>query len=307
MEGDLEAPGSCELAAVLLAGTSSACIFRNIFFNAEISSGCVSDFHQFGSSEKQKGEADNPSCICCTIGTVHDVVYPGLLDKLMKTLIVIPAHNEQAKIAEVIRDLHNYGYKNILVVNDGSNDRTAEIARNLGTKVASHIINRGLGAALGTGFEFARRNGFDCLVTFDGDGQHRAADLQRLTDPIKRSSADVVIGSRMLKPKGMPLGRLFVNHVSNLATFILYHIWTSDTLSGLRAFNRKAINTIDIKTDRMEVSNEFFFEIKKRGLRLKEVPIEPVYTEYSEKHSHNGVSLWQSVSNGKGMLLRLFR
>ena len=225
----------------------------------------------------------------------------------MKNLIVITAHNEEEKIAEVIGGLQANGFKDILVVDDGSTDRTGEVAKSKKVDVARHIINRGLGAALGTGFEFAKMGDYDCLVTFDGDGQHKADDLPRLIKPIHDGQADVVIGSRLLNPAGMPPGRLFFNYVSNLATLLLYRVWTTDTLSGLRAFNRKAFNTIKIKTDKMEVSNEFFFEIKNKKLRFKEIPIKPIYTDYSEKHSHNGVSLWQSISNGKGMLLRLFR
>lgn len=225
----------------------------------------------------------------------------------MKVLVVIPAHNEQARIGEVIDDLHAFGCRDLLVVDDGSTDRTSAVARNKGAKVICHVINRGLGAGLGTGFEFAQREGYDCLVTFDGDGQHKAEDIKRLLAPILDGKADVVIGSRLLKPSGVPVGRLVANYISNLATLALYRVWTTDTLSGLRAFSKKAIRKIQIKTDRMEVSNEFFMEIRRNRLRLKEIPIKPVYTDYSEAHSHNEVSLGHSVSIGKAMLLRLFR
>lgn len=225
----------------------------------------------------------------------------------MKTLIVIPAHNEEVKIAEVIDDLNKHSFTEILVIDDGSDDKTSEIAKKSGAMVVRHVINRGLGAGLGTGFEYAKKGNYDCLITFDGDGQHQACDLARLLKPIKENKADVVIGSRMLKPAGMPPGRVFVNLVSNFATLILFRVWTTDTLSGLRAFNRKAIEAINLKTDRMEVSNEFFMEIRQKNLKFKEIAIKPVYTEYSEGHSHNLVSLTQTISNGKGMLLRVFR
>lgn len=225
----------------------------------------------------------------------------------MKTLIVIPAHNEEARIGDVIKDLKSHGFHEIFVVDDGSDDKTSQVAKKAGAIVVRHIMNRGLGAGLGTGFAFAKNGDYDSLVTFDGDGQHVASDLVRLLKPIKEGKADVVIGSRMLKPAGMPLGRLFVNFVSNIATLVLFRVWTTDTLSGLRAFNRKAIEAINLKTDRMEVSNEFFMEIRQKHLKFKEIPIKPVYTEYSESHSHNLVSLTQSISNGKGMLLRVFR
>lgn len=221
--------------------------------------------------------------------------------------MVVPAHNEEAKIAEVLADLNVYGYKDILVVDDGSSDRTGEIAKKSGAKVVRHILNRGLGAALGTGFEFAKRHNFDCLITFDGDGQHKARDLAKLLRPIKSGGADVVIGSRFLGHGNTPTDRLIVNRLSNLVTFFLYRVWATDTLSGLRAFDRQAIEKITIKTDRMEVSNEFFMEIKRNNLKLTEVSIKPVYTTYSQKHSHNVMSVANLTSIGKGMFLRLFR
>lgn len=226
---------------------------------------------------------------------------------MMTTLVVIPAHNEETKLGEVIDDLRKFKYENILVVDDGSVDKTSEVARKKKVLIVRHCLNRGLGAALGTGFEYARRHDFDCLITFDADGQHQASDLGRLLGPIESNKADVVIGNRLTGSEKFPLGRLIINYVSNLATIILYQVWATDTLSGLRAFNRRAINDINIRTDRMEVSNEFFMEIKRNNLKFTEVPIKPVYTDYSQRHSHNLVSLSHSISIGKAMLLRLFR
>lgn len=225
----------------------------------------------------------------------------------MKTIIIIPAHNESAKLGSVITDLKKHGFNNVLVVDDGSTDNTSEVAQKFGAKVVRHIVNRGMGAGIGTGFEYARMNNYECLITFDGDGQHKASDLKRLLAPILASHADVVIGSRLINPKGMPVKRLIINWVSNLATLLLYRVWTTDTTSGLRAFNKKAINFINLKTDRMEVSNEFFWEIRRNNLRFLEIPIKAIYTDYSERHSHNSANIWQAVFVGKGMLLRLFR
>jgi len=225
----------------------------------------------------------------------------------MKILIVVPAHNEEVKIAEVIRDLKKRNYKNILVIDDGSVDKTKQIAIKNKVMVVDHVVNRGLGAALGTGFEYARQKRYDCLVTFDGDGQHQAKDVPKLISVLAKNKADVAVGSRFLTSKKPPFARWLINYVSNIATWLLYGVWTSDTLSGLRAFNKKAIQLIDIKTDKMEVSNEFFMEIKRNNLSFKEVPIECLYTDYSQGHSHNFVSLEHTISIGKAMLLRIFR
>lgn len=223
----------------------------------------------------------------------------------MKTLIVVPAFNEQDSIASVISDLKKHGYKNILVVDDGSTDLTKLISQKEKVKVVSHIVNRGLGAALGTGFEYARKNNFQAVVTFDSDGQHKAESLKALLDPIAKNLADVVIGSRLLKNLSeMPKDRLVISYLGNILTYLLYGFISTDSQSGLRAFNKKAINCITIKTDRMEVSSEFLKEIKRNKLRYKEVPIKPIYTEYSRASGQSNIN---SFNVALKMFLRLFR
>lgn len=199
----------------------------------------------------------------------------------MKTLIIVPAFNEGKSLAGVVTDLRSHGFKDIVVINDGSTDKTKEIAKKQHVILLHHLINRGLGAALGTGFEFAKRNNFDFIVTFDSDGQHKAKEIKSLLAPLFANTADVVIGKRILKTGQIPHSRKIMNFLANVATYAFFGIWTSDSQSGLRAFNKKAIASINIKADRMEVSSEFFREIQKNKLNLVEVPIEAVYTKYS--------------------------
>lgn len=223
--------------------------------------------------------------------------------QIMKILVVVPARNEEDKIGEVISDLHKRGYDDILVVDDGSSDRTGEFALESKAKVVRHVINRGLGAALGTGFEYARRYAYDLLITFDGDGQHQAMDLKKLIRPIIDNEADVVIGSRLLNSSGMPWDRKVINWLANILTLLIYRVWTTDSQSGLRIFNHRALALITIKTDKMEVSSEFFVEIKRNNLRFVEIPIEPIYTSYSRR---KGQSNLNAVNVLVKMLLRLF-
>lgn len=225
----------------------------------------------------------------------------------MKTLIVIPALNEAKRISAVIKDLKNHGYTKILVIDDGSEDKTGEIAAKNGAIVVRHVMNRGLGAGLGTGFEYAKKENYDLLVTFDGDGQHRAGDLKKLTMPILAGKTDVVIGSRAQDLAKMPAERKLANLIANLSTYFLYGIWTTDSQSGLRAFSKKAIQNIRTKTERMEVSSEFFKEIHRNKLSYSEIPIKAVYTDYSLLNSKQGNVMVSSVKIGYKMLLRLFR
>ncbi|MFA4845270.1 MAG: glycosyltransferase family 2 protein [Patescibacteria group bacterium] len=214
----------------------------------------------------------------------------------MKVFAIIPAYNEQATIAEVLQKTKPF-VDGMIVVNDGSTDRTADIARGQGAILVSHVINRGLGAAIGTGFETAKRFGADVVVTLDADGQHDAHEIEKFVKAIEHG-ADVVIGSRMLTRSAMPLHRKFANTIGNLVTLLLFGAWVTDSQSGFRAFTRYAISKIHIKTNRMEVSSELIAEAKRNNLTLVEVPIKAIYTDYS-------LSKGQSFFVGIKTLLKL--
>jgi len=204
----------------------------------------------------------------------------------MKIIVVIPAYNEERTIKSVIKEVKEHSDE-IIVVDDGSIDRTGEIARESGAQVLHHIINLGLGASITTGVKKALKDGGEIILTFDADGQHRAEDIFRLIEPIKKREAQVVIGSRLLDPRGMPFHRRVYNWLANLVTFILFGIWVTDSQSGLRAFSRQAAQSLDLKTSKMEVSSEIIKEIKAHKLDLKEIPISAVYTDYSLSKGQN--------------------
>jgi glycosyltransferase involved in cell wall biosynthesis len=198
----------------------------------------------------------------------------------MKIIAIIPAYNEEKNIGQVLREVKKY-VDSIIVIYDGSEDKTAEKAIENGAKVYSHVINRGLGGALSTGIKAALLENPDIIVTLDADGQHDPDDIPKLIKPIISESADFVVGSRFLEKQKMPLFRRLGNYFYNLVTWILFGIRSSDTQSGMRAFNKKAAEGLEIITRGMEVSSEIIKEIKIRQLRLKEVPIRAIYTDYS--------------------------
>ena len=215
----------------------------------------------------------------------------------MKIFIIIPAFNEAQIIAETILDVHKY-CSNIIVVDDGSIDKTSQIATKGGALVYRHIVNRGLGGALGTGMKAALENGADIVVTIDSDGQHDVADIKKALKPIIDKKVDVVIGSRLMNPEGMPIIRRIGNWGFNVITYILFKVWTTDSQSGFRLFSKKAASQIKIKTNKMEVSSEIFNEIHRNKLKFSEVPIKVIYTEYSLEHG-------QSSLNGFKILVKL--
>lgn len=223
-------------------------------------------------------------------------------------MILMPAFNEAQKIGEVIKTLPKtlvgVSQIDVIVVNDGSTDNTAKIALESGAIVLTHPLNRGLGGALGTGFEYARLHNFDMLITFDADGQHHPNDIQNVIKPLLDKKADVVIGSRLINPKGMPWYRIIGNFGLNLITFIFYWIWTTDSQSGLRAFSKKAFHEIQISAERMEVSSEFFHEINRLQLKMLEVPITPIYSDYSLAKGQKNSNVFKIIF--KVALKRLF-
>ncbi len=223
-----------------------------------------------------------------------------------KLLVIIPAFNEERVIVNTIKGvIDKVGGAKILVVDDGSNDRTKYEANRAGAIVVSHPINRGLGGALGTGLYWAKERNVDCAVTFDADGQHDPDDILKISHPIISGNADVVIGTRTkFGWREIPWDRKIVLTLSNWLTWWLFGIKTTDSTSGLRAFNRRAIEKIHINTDQMEVSNEFFYEIKRCKLRLKEVPIKVMYTDYSRSKGQKNSN---AFNVGVKLLLRLFR
>jgi len=204
----------------------------------------------------------------------------------MRLAILIPAYNEEKMLARVIQTLpkkfSGITHQEVIVVNDGSIDATREIALKHRVTVVSHWLNRGLGGALGTGFEYVRRHNFDILVTFDADGQHHPEDIDPVIRPIIKKKADVVVGSRFITKKGnMPWYRRMGTFGMNIITYALFWVWTTDSQSGLRAFSRHAIREITLKSNKMEVSSEFFNEIQTKNLKMIEAPIRSIYTSYS--------------------------
>jgi glycosyltransferase involved in cell wall biosynthesis len=204
----------------------------------------------------------------------------------MKIIAIIPAYNEATAIGEVIDKTRPF-VDEVIVINDGSPDRTAEVAQAHGARVYTHCINRGLGAAIGTGFAAALKHGADVAVTLDADGQHDPAEIPLFVDAINHG-ADFVIGSRMLtRLKGMPFHRKLATFIGNFVTFVLFGARVTDSQSGYRAFTRHALETIEIKTNRMEVSSELIHEAHAKGLHIAEVPIKAIYTDYSLSKGQN--------------------
>lgn len=158
-----------------------------------------------------------------------------------KTLIIIPAYNEEKNITSVIHELRqDFKDTDILIVNDCSSDNTAQIAASCGAYCVSHPFNMGYAHGLLTGFKFAVKNGYDIVVQFDGDGQHIAAEAKMLVDALIQSGSDIMIGSRFLVDTGFP-HPFFRRIGTNLFRFLIRLICKrdiTDPTSGLQALSK---------------------------------------------------------------------
>jgi len=204
-----------------------------------------------------------------------------------KIYIVIPASNEAQNIAAVLANLAQYDYQ-VVVVNDGSVDETAqEVKKFANVYLLSHLINRGMGAALQTGNEFALQQGAEVIVHFDADGQFLAEEIKDIISPIIKGEADIVFGSRFLgKKSNMPP---FKKYVIIPLAHLINKIFTGSTLTdpqnGFRAMSQKAASQIKIEQDGMAHNTEIISKAFASGLKIKEVPVTVIYHNFGQRFS----------------------
>jgi len=188
-------------------------------------------------------------------------------------VVCIPAFNEEKTIGKVVVRAQQFADK-VLVCDDGSGDMTAAIAEKLGASVIRHELNMGKGEAFRSLFSACRDMGADIMITIDGDDQHDPADIPKLVDPLTKGHADVVIGARFHGDnKGIPTYRKVGNRLLNSVTMG----GVSDTQSGFRAYNKKAIETLRPSESGMGVDSEILMDASRQGLRVMEVPVSVRY------------------------------
>jgi glycosyltransferase involved in cell wall biosynthesis len=221
------------------------------------------------------------------------------------TWIVIAAYNEGQRLGDTLQAVGR-AHARIVVVDDGSQDDTHEVALQHEVWVLRHVLNRGQGAALQTGIDFALQRGAQIVVTFDADGQHNPDEVDELVEPIRSGRAEVALGSRFLgRTVGLPWSRWLVLKLGVLFTRVFSRIRVTDTHNGLRAFSRQAAQRIRITQDRMAHASEILDQIRARGLRFCEVP---VTIRYSQETMHKGQSSWNALKIvGQLLLGRLIR
>ncbi len=194
----------------------------------------------------------------------------------MKILVIVPAFNEQDSIRRVLADLAAQCPRaDVLAVNDGSSDRTERILEETGTPHLRLAVNLGIGGSMQAGYRYARDNGYEIAVQFDGDGQHRAEYLEPLLRPVEAGEADLAVGSRFLDQEGYRSGRARRTGIFLLSRLIrlLSGVRVTDATSGMRAVNRRFICEYAERYAQDYPEPEAILYAGLRGARITEVPV----------------------------------
>jgi glycosyltransferase involved in cell wall biosynthesis len=217
----------------------------------------------------------------------------------VKIVAVIPAFNEGPAIESVVRGALLRADA-VVVVDDASADETSEVARAAGAQVVRHALQRGAGRATATGIQAALRLGAEFIVTLDADGQHLTEEIPLVVKPLQDGEADLTLGCRVLDRASMPRLRRFGNDLANLWTWMLFGVKVSDSQSGYRGLTRATAQKLPLEARGYEFCSETLGAAARLGLRIVEVPVTVVYTEYS-------MSKGQSVMTSVKTLARIGR
>ena len=229
---------------------------------------------------------------------------PSIVTLNRKTIIVaLPAYNEEVAIGSVVARCKKYA-DHVIVIDDGSKDHTAEIARLVGAEVITHEKNGGYGASVKTCFEVAKKRDVEAMVIIDADGQHSPDDIPALINEMIRSKSDIVIGSRFVNGNGkmqkIPAYRKVGMRVLDTATDfgMGYHI--ADSQSGFRIYSRNAIRNINLDNDGMAAGSEILIQAADKKLKIEEVPI-------NVRYDIDNTSSENPISHGLGVLGNIIR
>jgi len=204
----------------------------------------------------------------------------------MKISVLIPTYNEAKEIARLIREIKSHNV-DVLVVDDGSQDNTFEIARDAGAAVLRNQTNIGKGASLNRGFHYCLEKDYDAVITMDGDGQHRPEDLPTFITLSQNPDNQILIGNRMHWTKTMPWVRIATNKfmswlISNLAKQRI-----PDSQCGFRLIKKEVLQKLNLVTNKYELESELLIKGARLGYKIQSVPIKTIYS--SERSCINPV------------------
>lgn len=192
---------------------------------------------------------------------------------MTKALILIPALNAERTVGAIAREC-KAAYDEVLVINDGSSDRTAEVAREAGAQVINHPVNRGKGGALKTGFAFALEHGFDAVITIDADGQHLPREIPKFLAAYEECGADLIIGGRAHLFDQMLPRRRMANRFSARCIAFASRTGVTDSQSGFRLYSAKLLRGVRLRTDGFDLESEVIVHAGWLKFKVITIPID---------------------------------
>jgi glycosyltransferase involved in cell wall biosynthesis len=206
--------------------------------------------------------------------------------------VVIPCLNEARNIAPVVKATRRV-VPTVFVIDDGSQDNTAEVAKGAGAEVLRHVFPHGKGAALQAGWRHALTRGFDWALTMDGDGQHSADDVPKFFEVAQRTGARLVIGNRMGDPRGMPMVRRWVNRWMSARISALAGKSLPDSQCGFRLIHLETWNKLAVEAAHFEIESEVLLAFARAGHLIEFAPIQVIYkSEQSKIHPVRDTVRW---------------
>lgn len=196
--------------------------------------------------------------------------------------VIIPAYNEHGRIGQVVKAVKEY-ISCVVVIDDGSDDDTAKEATTAGAIVLKHEENKGKGVALENGFEWARANGYDFLVTMDADGQHASEDLPVFITSYKQGGVPVLVGNRMGHHDNMPLVRHLTNRFMSWLISRVMHQYVADTQCGYRLYKCDVLENIECESAHFDAESEILLMLAARNVKMGSVPIKVIYGDEVSK------------------------
>lgn len=197
-------------------------------------------------------------------------------------LIIVPALNEGKFIGTVVRDIKALGH-DVLVIDDGSTDDTAQLAKASGAQVISTGRRSGKGNALRVGFDAAIKANVEVVITLDGDGQHAISDVKTFVDKYAATKAGLINGNRLENPKGMPWLRLLTNKFMSWIISSICRQRVADSQCGFRLMTTEMLRAVKLESDNYEIETELLVQASKKGFRIDNVPVRTIYRDEVSK------------------------
>lgn len=213
----------------------------------------------------------------------------------MKVLIVVPAYNEELNIEKTIKDITTNTEYDYIVINDCSKDKTLEVCKKNHFNVISLPVNYGLTSVVQLGMKYAYNNNYDIVIQFDGDGQHQAKYLKDLVEKIEKENCDIAIGSRFVTEKKPKTMRMLGSNLISLAIKLVTLKTIKDPTSGMRAYNKKAIEMFVKDTSLTPEPDTIVYMLKKK-MKVQEVQVEMKEREFGESYL-NPIKSMQYMTN----------